>query len=113
MMTATSTRRMVVPLAAACGVPLVGACALAFVSALQPVRREPPVNTRAATTAPAVSKPAPGVQDQGSAALAAAQAKTDAVAAALAGSPLPLESADGVPAFDVARIEPSGEAVIA
>jgi nucleoid-associated protein YgaU len=113
MMTATSTRRMVVPLAAACGVPLVAACALALVFALQHVRREPPVNTRAATTAPAVSKPAPGVQDQGSAALAAAQAKTDAVAAALAGSPLPPESADGVPAFDVARIEPSGEAVIA
>ena len=31
----------------------------------------------------------------------------------LTGSPVPPDSGDGVPAFDVARIEPSGEAVIA
>jgi nucleoid-associated protein YgaU len=35
------------------------------------------------------------------------------VAAALAGSPVPPDSEDGVPAFDIARIEPTGEAVIA
>ena len=35
------------------------------------------------------------------------------MAAALAGSPVPPDSGDGVPAFDIARIEPTGEAVIA
>jgi len=101
---------MVVPLVAACGVPLVAVCGVALVFALQHVRSEPPVDTKAATAAAAVSKPAPGAQDRGAAALAAAQAKADAVALA---APLPPESGDGVPAFDIARIEPSGEAVIA
>jgi nucleoid-associated protein YgaU len=107
-MTATSTSRMVVPLMA-----LVAACGLALVVAIQHVRHEPPVDTKAATAAPAVPELAPPPRDQGPAALAAAQAKADAVAAALAGSPLPPESRDGVPAFDIARIEPTGEAVIA
>ena len=35
------------------------------------------------------------------------------MAAALAGSPAAPDSGDGVPAFDIARIEPTGEAVIA
>ena len=35
------------------------------------------------------------------------------MAEALAGSPVPPDSGNGVPAFDVARIEPTGEAVIA
>jgi nucleoid-associated protein YgaU len=35
------------------------------------------------------------------------------VAGALAGSPAPPDSRDGVPTFDVARIEPTGEAVVA
>src|SRR6202158_2744966 len=105
-MTATSMSRMVLlAFVAACGIPLV--------FAIQHFRREPPVDTKAATAAPAGSKPASGAQDQGPAALAAAQAKADAVAAALAGSPLPPASGDGVPAFDIARIEPTGEAVIA
>ena len=104
-MTATSMSRMVVPFMA------FAACGLVF--AIQHVRREPPVDTKAATAAPAASKPASGAGDQGPAALAAAQAKADALAAALAGSPLPQSSGDGVAAFDVARIEPTGEAVIA
>src|SRR5258706_89701 len=105
-MTATSMSRMVLlAFVAACGIPLV--------FAIQHVRREPPVDTKAATAAPAVSKPASGARDQGPAALAAAQAKADALAAALAGSPVPPDSGDGVPAFDIARIEPTGEAVIA
>ena len=107
-MTATSMSRMVVPFMA-----FVAACGMALVLAIQHVRREPPVDTKAATAAPAVSKPAPGARDQGPAALAAAQAKADALAAALAGSPVPPDSGDGVPAFDIARIEPTGEAVIA
>src|SRR5258705_4884654 len=107
-MTATSMSRMVVPFMA-----FVAACGMALVLAIQHVRREPPVDTKAATAAPAVSKPASGARDQGPDALAAAQAKADALAAALAGSPVPPDSGDGVPAFDIARVEPSGDAVIA
>jgi nucleoid-associated protein YgaU len=103
-MSATSMSRMILlAFVAACGIPLV--------LAVQHFRREPPVDNKAATAAVAVSKPASGARDQGPAALAAAQA--DAVAAALAGSPVPPDSEDGVPAFDIARIEPTGEAVIA
>ncbi len=79
--------RMVVPFMA-----FVAACGMALVLAIQHVRREPPVDTKAATAAPAVSKPASGARDQGPAALAAAQAKADALAAALAGSPVPPDS---------------------
>jgi hypothetical protein len=106
LMTATSVSRMTL-------LALVAACVIPLVFAIQHFRRDPPVETKAATAAPAVSKPASGVQDQGPDALAAAQAKADAVVAALAGSPTPPDSDDGVPAFDVARIEPTGEAVIA
>jgi len=105
-MTATAMSRMVLlAFVAACGIPLV--------LAVQHFRGEPPVDNKAATAASAVSKPASGARDQGPAALAAAQAKADAVAAALAGSSLRPDSEDGVPAFDIARIEPTGEAVIA
>src|SRR5882762_3658815 len=104
-MIATSMSRMVLlAFVAACGIPLV--------LAVQHFRREPPVD-KAATAASAVSTPASSARDQGPAALAAAQAKADAVAAALAGSSLRPDSEDGVPAFDIARIEPTGEAVIA
>src|SRR5258708_6391353 len=82
-MTATSMSRMVVPFMA-----FVAACGMALVLAIQHVRREPPVDTKAATAAPAVSKPASGARDQGPAALAAAQAKADALAAARAASPV-------------------------
>ncbi len=81
-MTATSMSRMVLP-----SMAFVAACGMALVFAIQHVRREPPVDTKAATDVPAVPKPASGAQDQGPAALAAAQAKADAEAAALAGSP--------------------------
>jgi nucleoid-associated protein YgaU len=107
-MTATSISRMVVP-----SMALVAACSMALVFAIQHVRRERPVDIKAATDVAAVSKTASDARDQGPAALAAAQAKANAVAAALAGSPLPPDSDDGVPAFDIARIEPTGEAVIA
>src|ERR1700722_4252671 len=105
IMPATSMSRMVLLAFAAGGIPLV--------FAIQHFRREPPVDTEAATAAPAVSKPASGALDQGPDALAAAQAKADAMTGALAGSPVSPNSDDGVPTFDVARIEPTGEAVIA
>jgi nucleoid-associated protein YgaU len=103
-MSATSMSRMVLlAFVAACGIPLV--------FAIQHFRLEPPVDTKAALAAPAVAKPASDTRDQDPA--AAAQAKANAVAAALAGPPIPPDSGDGVPAFDIARIEPTGEAVIA
>jgi len=102
-MPATSMSRIVLlAFVAACGVPLV--------YAIQDFRGEPPVDTKAAAAAPTVSKPASGVLDQGPDALAAAQTKANAMAGALA---VPPDSDDGVPTFDVARIEPTGEAVIA
>jgi nucleoid-associated protein YgaU len=104
-MIATSMSRMVLPAFAACSISLV--------FAIQHFRREPPADTEAVTAEPAVAKPTPGSRVQGPDALAAAQAKADGVATALAGSPVPPDSDDGVPAFDVVRIEPTGEAVIA
>ncbi|SHK85932.1 Nucleoid-associated protein YgaU, contains BON and LysM domains [Bradyrhizobium lablabi] len=99
---------MVVPFIA-----LAAAGGVALVFAIPYVRREPAVETRAATAPAAASKPASGARDQDPAALAAAQTETNAVADALAGSPPRPDSEDGVPTFDVARIEPTGEAVIA
>jgi len=107
-MAAISMSRMVIPFVA-----LVAACGVAVAFAVQHVRREPPPDTRAATAAPAVSGPTSAAPDQRTAALGTAQSETSAAAAALAGSPPPQDSGDGVPAFDVARIEPTGEAVVA
>jgi len=72
-------------------------------------RRGPPVETRAATASPAVS----GARDQSPAALATVQAEANAVGAALAVSPSSPETDESVPAFDIARIEQTGDAVIA
>jgi hypothetical protein len=100
---------MVVPCIA-----LVAAFGTALVFAIQYIHRaSSPVDSKVATDVPAVSKPALGSRDQDPAALAAAKAKVDAVAEALAGSPLTPDGGDGEPAFDIARIEPTGEAVIA
>ena len=92
-------------------VALIAASCMALVVAIVLIRRESPVDVKA-TTAAAASKPA-GTRDQGPPALAAAQAEAKAVVAALGGSPLAPEKNDGVPAFDIARIEPTGDAVIA
>jgi hypothetical protein len=89
---------------------MVVACSVALIFAIYHVRREPPVDTKAETAAPAVSKPASGAGDRAAAALAAAQAEANVVTTALGGSPPPPV---GVPTFDIARIEPTGDAVIA
>ena len=60
-----------------------------------------------------ISKPASEAREQSPAQLATAKAEANAIVDALAGSPPPPENNDGVPTFDVARIEPTGEAVIA
>jgi nucleoid-associated protein YgaU len=92
---------------------LVAACGAALVFGITHVRREPPVETRAATAAPAVSPPASGARDEGSAAFATAQAEANAVAAARAVSPRSPDTDESVPVFDIARIERTGDAVIA
>lgn len=108
-MIATPMSRKIVPFTA-----LVAAGGIALVFSIQHIRREPPADVKAATAAMPVSKPAASARVQGpAAALATAKAEANSLAAALAGSPPPSESGDGVPSFDVARIEPTGEAVIA
>jgi nucleoid-associated protein YgaU len=107
-MTATSIGRIVVP-----SLALVAACGAALVVGITHVRRQPPVETRAATAAPAISPAASGARDEGSAALATAQAEANAVAAPLAVSPRSPDTDESVPVFDIARIERTGDAVIA
>jgi nucleoid-associated protein YgaU len=92
---------------------LVAAFGAALVFGITHVRREPPVETRAANAAPAVSPPASGARDEGSDALATAQAETNAAAAAPAVSPRSPDTDESVPVFDIARIERTGDAVIA
>jgi hypothetical protein len=99
---------MAVPLLA-----FVAACSVALVLFIQSARRAPLVDTGVVTAAPEVSKQASPAQNQEPAALATAQSEANSVAAALAGSPTTPPSGDAVPAFDIARIEPTGEAVIA
>jgi nucleoid-associated protein YgaU len=92
---------------------LVAVCGAATVVGITHVWREPPVETRAVTAAPTVAPPAPGRPAEGLAALAPAQKEANAVAAALAAAPASPDGDPSVPVFDVARIERSGDAVIA
>ena len=73
------------------------------------VQRQPPIETTAATAAPPVS----GTRDEGSAALATAQAEANTLAAGLGVSPRSPNADESVPVFDIARIERTGDAVIA
>ena len=105
-MTAISANRTIVPFL------LFLACGVALALVIQ-YGRQPAVDTNAATTAPAMSKSASEAREQNPAPLAKAQAETKAVVDALVGLPPAPESSDGIPTFDVARIEPTGETVIA
>jgi nucleoid-associated protein YgaU len=107
-MTATSITRIVVP-----SLALVAACGAALAFGITHVWREPPIETRAATAAPEVSPPASGAPDKGSTALATLQAEANAAAAALAVPPRAPDTDESLPAFDIARIERTGDAVIA
>src|ERR1700730_15411016 len=60
IMTATSIGRIVVP-----SLGLVAACGAVLFVGITHMRRAPPVETRAATAAPAVSPPASGARDEG------------------------------------------------
>ena len=109
-MTATSITRIVVP-----SLVLVAACGAALAFGVMHVWREPPVETRAATAAPEVSPSVSGAPDpdKASAALATVQAEANAAAAALAVAPRAPDTDESLPAFDIARIERTGDAVIA
>jgi nucleoid-associated protein YgaU len=91
---------------------LVAASGAAFVFGNKHVWRQPPVETRAATAAPAVGPPASAARDNGSAPLVTAEAEPNAVAA-LAVSPRSPDIDESAPVFDIARIERTGDAVIA
>jgi hypothetical protein len=58
-MNTTSMSRVVVP-----AVAFAAACVMAFVVALQHLRREPPVDSTAATVAPTASTPKMSARDQ-------------------------------------------------
>jgi nucleoid-associated protein YgaU len=105
-MTVTSIGRIVVPSLA---LVAAGGAALAF--GITHLWREPPAETRAATAAPAISPTASGVRDDGSAAPATAQAEANLAAPAV--SPRSPDADESVPVFDIARIERTGDAVIA
>jgi nucleoid-associated protein YgaU len=107
-MTATSIVRIGVP-----SLALVAACSAAIVVGITQLRRGPPLETGTAFAVPVVSPPASSEPDKGSAALAKVQTEANAVAAELAVSPLAPVTDASVPVFDVARIEPTGDAVIA
>jgi hypothetical protein len=83
------------------------------VFAIQYARREPPVEARVATAAPAIPESGSDAQERIAAPLATAKSEANAVANALIGSPPPPESGDDVPTFDVVSIEPTGETVVA
>jgi len=101
--------RIVVPSAA-----VIVAGGAALVLGVAQSHREPMVDANAVTAVPMVSPSSSDGQDQGATALAAAQVVTKTVAAALSGPPgSPGTGDEARPAFDVTRIEPSGEAVIA
>ena len=85
---------------------LVAACVAALAFGIPNVWREQPVETRTATTASAVARPAPSVGDEGSAAATTAPA--------LAAPPRSPGSGEGImPVFDIAVIGQGGDAVIA
>ena len=110
LMTAPATNRMIVPFAA-----LAVVCGLVLVLAIQLLRREPPLENqgRICSTGDLEHQPRPsriGSRRRSQ----SAQAQANALIAGLAGSPaLPKSDDAGEPTFDVARIEPTGEAVIA
>ena len=115
-MTALATSRMIVPLAA-----LAVVCGVALVFTVQHLRREAPAEVKVASAVPAAPTPALSSAlakpDREPAKLesaqAQAQAQANALISGLAGPPALPKSGAGEPTFDVARIEPTGEAVIA
>ena len=107
IMSATLISRMVVPILA---LAVAGVVALFFL--IPPAQHVPLVDTKSAT-APAATDPATGKRDQAPSALSALQSEAANLATALTGLPPAPAGSDGTPEFDIVRIEPTGEAVIA
>jgi nucleoid-associated protein YgaU len=104
-MSATSMGRMLVPCLA-----VLAALGAAVIFGIMPTRREPPIEIAPLAAASMISPPAPVVRDEGSAATTAlVEANAEAPAFA-ASAP---KSDETVPVFDIARIERTGDAVIA
>src|SRR3984893_17808281 len=109
MMTKASIARIVVP-----SLALVAAGGVVLAFGITHLRRERPIDASAVTAAQAISPRASGIQDQDLIALATSLAETKIGAAALVVPPSSPGTGDGLMlAFDIARIEPSGDAVIA
>jgi nucleoid-associated protein YgaU len=106
-MAVTSIGRIVAP-----SLAVVATCGAALFFGITLLRSESPVETRAAIAAAAALPPASGDRDGGSAAPATALSEATAAVAALAVSPRSPND-EAAPAFDIARIEPTGDAVIA
>ena len=107
-MTAPSINRKV-----ALSVAVVAACGAGLVFGITHARREPPVSTSEATAALVASSAASDVQEQPSPKVAAAQAEANVPAAERAVSPGAGVTDQTLPVFDIARVERTGEAVIA
>jgi len=74
---------------------------------------QPSTETATPAVAPGATQQASATGNQAPAQLAAVRQNIDELAAGLAGSSLPPASRDGTPEFDIVRIEPTGEAVVA
>jgi LysM repeat protein len=107
-MTAKSIGRILIP-----SLALVAACGAALVYGLPDEWREQPVESEVATAAPATLPPASSDRDETTAALATAQAEASTLAAELAAPPRSPDGDESAPVIDVARIDRTGEAVIA
>ena len=107
-MSATSIGRMLVPCLA-----VLAAAGAAVVFGIIPTGRESRVEIMPSAAALAISPNASVDRDEGSATLLAAQAEAKAKASGFAVSIAPLEDDESVPVFDVARIDRTGDAVIA
>ncbi|MGY3620283.1 peptidoglycan-binding protein [Bradyrhizobium sp. USDA 10063] len=108
-MSATLISRMVVPILA---LAVAGVAALLFL--IPAAQHTPPVETKSATAAaPTATDSASGKRDQAASALSALQSEAANLATALTGLPPAPAGSDGTPEFDIVRIEPTGEAVVA
>ncbi len=107
-MAAISIGRIVLPCVA-----LLAGCAAAFVFEGIPARREASPEAKPVSAEAIPAQPATVTRDQSSPALATAEAQAAAVADQLASPPAAHGAEESLPAFDVARVEPTGEAVIA
>lgn len=91
----------------------VAACGAALVFSVTHVQHEKGLEAGAVTATTSPSQPVPGGRSEAPLALAANEAKPAAVAAEPAGPPGALATDRAVPSFDLARIEATGDAVIA